>query len=136
MVTTRRRLAATALVVAAIAGIVVHEATDTRDAGAGTAALAASPGGFGEAGGPMPVVTEWAPADAIPAVHRTRAWGGAELLSSLPSPRDPAVVPVAGAVAGAAAAALAWWLLGGPGGAGARLRRTPLPVLRAPPAPA
>jgi hypothetical protein len=70
---------------------------------------------------------------------RARGWvdSGLATFAELLKTRAVGHVPSAGvAVAWAALAlALAWWVLRGLGvGSGSRLRRSPLPVLRAPPA--
>jgi hypothetical protein len=71
-----------------------------------------------------------------PALVRARSWADSGLVSfaDLLKSRAVGLVP-ATFVAGWAALALAWSVLRGLGaGSGARLRRSPLPILRAPPA--
>ncbi|HEY8525270.1 MAG TPA: hypothetical protein VIL48_09915 [Acidimicrobiales bacterium] len=121
MVRSPCRRVVAAVVAAIVAGIALHDAAGTERA----TSLDAPPR---EAA----VVSDWAPAGAVSAARRARGGGDGDLQSILEALRTPALGPAA---ALAAVAAPVWWVLRRPsGGAGPRLRRTPLPVLRAPPA--
>jgi hypothetical protein len=131
MVGSRRRLLVVALAAAVVVGAFLPSAAGT----AGTA----SAGGPGELAGAeqgAAAITEWSPSGAATALVRARSWADTGLVSfaELLKTRAVGLVP-ATFVAGWAVLALAWSVLRGLGaGSGTRLRRSPLPILRAPPA--
>jgi hypothetical protein len=132
MVGSRRTVLVVALAVAVVVGVFLPDAF-----GGGRGDGAAAAGAAGAAGQGAAAVAEWAPAGAAPALVRARGWADSGLVTFTELLRTRAVAHGPSAVVAAAWAALmlAWWVLRGlHAGSGSRLRRSPLPARRAPPA--